>query len=192
MYTTLLMSTGLTFGSISALFGLSHGIVSDAQYSFLIAAVIGSAVVPTLDRQCVLPAAASARIAGQGEAPAAAGATVTPCSPAIDGGQAMKHILVAYDGSASATRPSNSPWTWPASSAPTLAVLSVARPPEPPDEVETEAVIERAKEHFEQAFRAGSACARPGSAFAASSPSSSDIRRSRSSTTPRATASITS
>jgi len=48
MYTTLLMSTGLTFGSISALFGLSHGIVDDAQYSLLIAAVIGSAVVPTL------------------------------------------------------------------------------------------------------------------------------------------------
>ncbi len=48
MYTTLLMSTGLTFGSISALFGLSHHIVDDAQYSFLIAAVIGSAVVPTL------------------------------------------------------------------------------------------------------------------------------------------------
>ena len=48
LYTTLLMSTGLTFGSISALFGLSHGIVSEAQYSFLIAAVIGSAVVPTL------------------------------------------------------------------------------------------------------------------------------------------------
>jgi hypothetical protein len=44
----MLMSTGLTFGSISALFGLTHGIVSDAQYSFLIAAVIGSAVVPTL------------------------------------------------------------------------------------------------------------------------------------------------
>ncbi len=48
LYTTLLMSTGLTFGSISALFGLSHGIVSQGQYSLLIAAVIGSAVVPTL------------------------------------------------------------------------------------------------------------------------------------------------
>jgi Kef-type K+ transport system membrane component KefB len=47
-YTTLLMSTGLTFGSISALFGLSHGIIDQAQYSYLIAAVIGSAVVPTL------------------------------------------------------------------------------------------------------------------------------------------------
>jgi glutathione-regulated potassium-efflux system ancillary protein KefC len=48
MYTTLLMSTGLTFGSISALFGLSHGIIDTTQYSFLVAAVVGSAVVPTL------------------------------------------------------------------------------------------------------------------------------------------------
>jgi glutathione-regulated potassium-efflux system ancillary protein KefC len=48
MYTTLLMSTGLTFGTISALFGLSHGIIDDAQYSLLVAGVIGSAVVPTL------------------------------------------------------------------------------------------------------------------------------------------------
>jgi Kef-type K+ transport system membrane component KefB len=47
-YTTLLMSTGLTFGSISALFGLTHRIIDQAQYSYLIAAVIGSAVVPTL------------------------------------------------------------------------------------------------------------------------------------------------
>ncbi len=47
-YTTLLMSTGLTFGSISALFGLTHGVIDQAQYSYLIAAVIGSAVIPTL------------------------------------------------------------------------------------------------------------------------------------------------
>jgi len=48
MYTTLLMSTGLTFGSISALFGLTHGIIDQSQYSLLIAAVIGSAVIPTI------------------------------------------------------------------------------------------------------------------------------------------------
>ena len=48
MYTTLLMSTGLTFGTISALFGLSHKLIDQAQYSALVAAVIGSAVVPTL------------------------------------------------------------------------------------------------------------------------------------------------
>lgn len=48
MYTTLLMSTGLTFGSISALFGLNHGIIDGEQYSYLIAVIIGSAVIPTL------------------------------------------------------------------------------------------------------------------------------------------------
>ena len=47
-YYTLLMSTGLTFGTISALYGLSHGIVTREQYSFLVAVVIASAVVPTL------------------------------------------------------------------------------------------------------------------------------------------------
>ncbi len=47
-YYTLLMSTGLTFGTISALYGFAHGIVSREQYSFLVAAVIASAVVPTL------------------------------------------------------------------------------------------------------------------------------------------------
>jgi len=47
-YTTLLMSTGLTFGTISSLFGLSHGIIDRDQYSALVAAVIGSAVIPTM------------------------------------------------------------------------------------------------------------------------------------------------
>ena len=42
------MSTGLTFGTISALFGLSHGIVTQTQYSFLVIAVIASAVIPTI------------------------------------------------------------------------------------------------------------------------------------------------
>jgi len=47
-YYTLMMSTGLTFGTISALFGLSHGIVSPEQYSHLVAVVIASAVIPTM------------------------------------------------------------------------------------------------------------------------------------------------
>ena len=47
-YYTLMMSTGLTFGTISALYGLSHGLVTQVQYSYLVAVVIGSAVVPTL------------------------------------------------------------------------------------------------------------------------------------------------
>jgi Kef-type K+ transport system membrane component KefB len=47
-YYTLLMSTGLTFGTISAIYGLTHGIVSKEQYSYLVAVVIGSAVIPTI------------------------------------------------------------------------------------------------------------------------------------------------
>jgi Kef-type K+ transport system membrane component KefB len=48
MYTTLLMCTGLTFGSISALFGLTNHIIDQRQYTILVTAVILSAVVPTL------------------------------------------------------------------------------------------------------------------------------------------------
>jgi Kef-type K+ transport system membrane component KefB len=50
-YTTLLMSTGLTFGSISALFGLTNHIITQDQYTVLVVTVIGSAVVPTLIAQ---------------------------------------------------------------------------------------------------------------------------------------------
>jgi glutathione-regulated potassium-efflux system ancillary protein KefC len=48
VYFTLMMSTGLTFGTISALFGLNHGVIDQAQYSHLVATVIGSAVIPTM------------------------------------------------------------------------------------------------------------------------------------------------
>lgn len=71
MYTTLLMSTGLTFGTISSLFGLSHGIINQAQYSALVAAVIGSAVIPTLIANAfylprhLLPSSESDAVAGQ-------------------------------------------------------------------------------------------------------------------------------
>lgn len=48
MYTTLLMSTGLTFGTISALYGLSHDLISQEQYAILVTVVILSAIVPTV------------------------------------------------------------------------------------------------------------------------------------------------
>jgi Kef-type K+ transport system membrane component KefB len=51
MYTTMMMSTGLTFGSISALFGLTNHIIDQQQYTVLLTAVVGSAVVPTLIAQ---------------------------------------------------------------------------------------------------------------------------------------------
>lgn len=50
-YTTLLMCTGLTFGTISALFGLSHHIIDQTQYTILVTVVIMSAVLPTLAAQ---------------------------------------------------------------------------------------------------------------------------------------------
>jgi Kef-type K+ transport system membrane component KefB len=47
-YYTLMMSTGLTFGTISALFGLNHQIITQAQYSYVVGTVIASAVIPTV------------------------------------------------------------------------------------------------------------------------------------------------
>lgn len=61
VYTTLLMSTGLTFGTISSLYGLQAGIIDRGQFSLLITTVILSAVIPTFiaqrwfDPRCVDP-----------------------------------------------------------------------------------------------------------------------------------------
>jgi Kef-type K+ transport system membrane component KefB len=50
-YTTLLMATGLTFGSIAALFGLTHHLIGRTQYTEPVTVVILSALVPTLIAQ---------------------------------------------------------------------------------------------------------------------------------------------
>jgi Kef-type K+ transport system membrane component KefB len=51
MFTTLLMSTGLTMGTISSMYGLSSGIINQGQFSVLVAAVVVSAIVPTFIAQ---------------------------------------------------------------------------------------------------------------------------------------------
>jgi Kef-type K+ transport system membrane component KefB len=51
MYTTLLMSTGLTFGTISSVFGLNAGYIDQVQYSVLVGVVVSSAVIPTFIAQ---------------------------------------------------------------------------------------------------------------------------------------------
>ena len=51
MYTTLLMSTGLTFGTIASVFGLNAGYIDQVQYSVLIGVVVASAVIPTFIAQ---------------------------------------------------------------------------------------------------------------------------------------------
>jgi Kef-type K+ transport system membrane component KefB len=48
MFTTLLMSTGLTFGTISSLYGLNNHIITVQQFSVLITVVILSAILPTI------------------------------------------------------------------------------------------------------------------------------------------------
>jgi len=106
VYTTLLMSTGLTFGTISALFGLSHKVITQDQYSYLVAAVIGSAVLPTLIANAffvphyLLP---KRRPAEDGEV-AAAGSDLVPVPvpvPAVDAAGGLhkpEGLLIAKKG----------------------------------------------------------------------------------------------
>jgi Kef-type K+ transport system membrane component KefB len=51
MYTTLLMSTGLTFGTISSVYGLDAGLIDRGQYSVLVGVVVASAIIPTFIAQ---------------------------------------------------------------------------------------------------------------------------------------------
>jgi Kef-type K+ transport system membrane component KefB len=50
-YTTLLLATGLTFGTISALFGLNNKIIDQTQYTILVTVVILSAIIPAMIAQ---------------------------------------------------------------------------------------------------------------------------------------------
>ena len=78
-YYTLMMSTGLTFGTISSLFGLNHHIITQTQYSFLVGTVIASAVVPTMIANSfflprhLLPRAAESAVMAQSAAQVSAG-----------------------------------------------------------------------------------------------------------------------
>ncbi|MBN1172753.1 MAG: cation:proton antiporter [Micromonosporaceae bacterium] len=71
-FTTLLMSTGLTFGTISAAYGYSTGIVDQTQFSVLVCVVVLTAVVPTAIAQRFFappPVQATDRQAAAGTAP---------------------------------------------------------------------------------------------------------------------------
>jgi Kef-type K+ transport system membrane component KefB len=67
IYTTLLMSTGLTFGTICALFGLNKGHITPEQYSILVTVVIASAIVPTMIAQGYFKPEGAPPIASQTE-----------------------------------------------------------------------------------------------------------------------------
>jgi Kef-type K+ transport system membrane component KefB len=51
IYINLLMSTGLTFGTICALYGLNKSIIDKNQYSILVVVVILTAIIPTIIAQ---------------------------------------------------------------------------------------------------------------------------------------------
>ena len=71
VYTTLLMSTGLTFGTISSLYGLNAGILTKEQFSVLVTVVVLSAVVPTwIAQRFFQPAAHTTPQREAGTAPA--------------------------------------------------------------------------------------------------------------------------
>ena len=92
MFTTLLMSTGLTFGTISALYGLNAGIIDRTQFSLLVAVVVASAIIPTVIAQRFFqPVAADEHRAG---AVGRRGACRRGC-----GVMPFTRILVAIDGS---------------------------------------------------------------------------------------------
>jgi Kef-type K+ transport system membrane component KefB len=69
-FTTLLMSTGLTFGTISSLYGLQAGIITETQFSLLVTVVVLSAIVPTVIAQRFLQPDAEAEEQNDGRGPA--------------------------------------------------------------------------------------------------------------------------
>ena len=69
-FTTLLMSTGLTFGTISSLYGLNAGIIDRTQFSLLVSVVVLSAIVPTaIAQRFFQPHAATEQARDEGGAP---------------------------------------------------------------------------------------------------------------------------
>ncbi len=64
-FTTLLMSTGLTFGTISSLYGLNAGIIDRTQFSLLVTVVVLSAIVPTVIAQRLFQPHAELERAGE-------------------------------------------------------------------------------------------------------------------------------
>jgi Kef-type K+ transport system membrane component KefB len=110
MYTTLLMSTGLTFGTISALFGLQNKIISQEQYSVLVTVVILSAFVPTLIAQKFFQPTVRTMVAwGRLYQRKVNGKSTTAAQPI------GKYWSVTTARKADA-RPSNAPPPWPANS----------------------------------------------------------------------------
>src|SRR5262249_47957307 len=82
-YITLLMSTGLTFGTISALFGLNNGHIDRDQYTALVTVVIASAIVPTLIAQAFFRPTIEPAVVVEIESPARLWARLRGSAPMV-------------------------------------------------------------------------------------------------------------
>ena len=81
-FTTLLMSTGLTFGTITSLYGLQAGIIDRTQFSLLVTVVVLSAIIPTAIAQRLFTPTRG-EIAAAAD-PAERGSPSPPREPAAD------------------------------------------------------------------------------------------------------------
>jgi Kef-type K+ transport system membrane component KefB len=82
-FTTLLMSTGLTFGTITSLYGLQAGIIDRTQFSLLVTVVVLSAIIPTAIAQRFFTPTRDEMAAAAD--PAERGSPHPPREPAADG-----------------------------------------------------------------------------------------------------------
>ena len=64
----------------------------------------------------------------------------------------IQKIMIGYDGSESSGKAYLYALDLAKKYDAELVVLSVARPPEPPEDIETEALLENAQEHYEKSF----------------------------------------
>jgi Kef-type K+ transport system membrane component KefB len=85
-FTTLLMSTGLTFGTITSLYGLQAGIIDRTQFSLLVTVVVLSAIVPTAIAQRFFTPTRGEIVAAAD--PAERGSPSPPREPAADAASA--------------------------------------------------------------------------------------------------------
>jgi Kef-type K+ transport system membrane component KefB len=81
-FSTLLMSTGLTFGTITSLYGLQSGIIDRTQFSLLISVVVLSAIVPTAIAQHFFQPAVPEPALGTSRVTASSGGSRIPARPA--------------------------------------------------------------------------------------------------------------
>jgi len=83
-YTTLLMSTGLTFGTIASLYGLQAGHIDKTQFTVLVTVVIATAVIPTVIAQRFFQPALPGAEAKSGETSDESGSLEIVGKPGLD------------------------------------------------------------------------------------------------------------